>query len=213
VTMLSSFVRNVASRRYAVEMTRRGFSDASSHKPLVDLHGIHARYANAAYIAASKTGNLEKVEQELLAIKATAKSNATFAEFLANPLIARDEKVRQIETLLAKKTTPTTLNLMTTLAGNARLVELEKVIDTYGLLMKAKRGQIEATIISAEPLTKSQTDTVQKAIMNQLKGDKSIVISSKVDPSIIGGLQVQIGDKFLDLSVASRIDTISRIPL
>jgi F-type H+-transporting ATPase subunit O len=211
--MLSSFARNGSSRRYVVEMTRRGFSDASPHKPLVDLHGIHARYANATYVAASKTGTLEKVEQELLAIKATAKSNATFAGFLANPLIGRDEKVRQLEKLLGKKTTLTTLNLMTTLAGNARLVELDKVIDTYGLLMKAKRGQIEATIISAEPLSKSQTDAVQKAVMSQMTEGKTVVISSKVDPSIIGGLQVQIGDKFLDLSVASRIDTISRIPV
>ena len=48
---------------------------------------------------------------------------------------------------------------------------------------------------------------------SQVGEGKKVIISSKVDPSIVGGLQVQIGDQFLDLSVASRIDSISRIPV
>jgi F-type H+-transporting ATPase subunit O len=44
----------------------------------------------------------------------------------------------------------------------------------------------------------------------QVGSDKSVVLSTQVDPSIVGGLQVQIGDQFLDLSVGSKIDSVSR---
>jgi F-type H+-transporting ATPase subunit O len=189
----------------------RTFATDAAHKPPLDLYGLHARYANATYVAASKAGTLDKVETELLALKQTAASTPAFASFLENPLISRDAKEKQIKSLLAKKTTLTTLNLMTTLAGNARLAEMPKIAETFEKLMKAKRGQVEAVIISAEPLTKQQTDAVTAAMKSQVEKGQQVVLSTKVDPSIVGGLQVQIGDQFLDLSVSSRIDEIGRI--
>lgn len=96
------------------------------------------------------------------------------------------------------------------MAGNARLPELEKIVGVYEQLMKATRGEVEATIISADPLTKAQTEAISKAIASELGGKGKVILSAEVDESLIGGLQVQIGDKFLDLSVSSKIDTISR---
>lgn len=207
--MFSSFSRSAAIRRVAV----RSFSDAS-HKPVIDVHGIHARYANATYIAASKAGLLEKVEGELAAIAKTASTSTSFSGFLQNPLIARDEKSKQIEALMKDaKVSPITLNLCTTLAGNAKLADLPKVAATYSQLMKAKRGQVDATIISAHALDKKQSDQIAAAIKANSQGAQEVIISTKIDPSIIGGIQVQIGDQFLDLSIKSRIEEVSRTPL
>ena len=111
------------------------------------------------------------------------------------------------------KASPITVNLCTTLAGNAKLADLPKVAATYSQLMKAKRGEVDATIISAYALPKKDSDQIAAAIKANSKGAKEVVISSKIDPSIIGGIQVQIGDKFLDLSIKSRIEEISRAPL
>jgi F-type H+-transporting ATPase subunit O len=203
--MLSSF------RIARIATMRRTFATDAAHQPLLDLHGLHARYANATYVAASKAGTLDKVEEELLALKQTAASSPPFRSFLENPLISRDEKEKQLLKLLGKKFTTTTVNLMTVLAGNARLAEFPKITETFEQLMKAKRGQVEAVIISAEPLSKQQTDAVTAAMKSQVEKGKQVVLSTKVDPSILGGLQVQIGDQFLDLSVSSRIDEIGRI--
>lgn len=206
--MFSSFSR---ASRLSLTAVRRSLATDAAHKPPLDLHGLQARYANATYVAASKASALDTVEQELLALQQTAESNDQFRSFLQNPLIGRDQKVSQVEKLLKGKFSLTTMNLMTTLAGNARLAELEKIVSMYVELMKAKRGQVEAVIISSEPLSKAQTDAVAAAMKNQVPKGKQVVLSTKVDPTILGGLQVQIGDQFLDLSVASRIDEISRI--
>mmetsp|Transcript_4871 Transcript_4871/g.10764 ORF Transcript_4871/g.10764 Transcript_4871/m.10764 type:complete len:214 (+) Transcript_4871:117-758(+) len=191
--------------------TRAMSTAANPHKPPLDLYGLPARYANATYIAASKSSSLPAVEAELLAIRATAASSSSFKSFLENPLISRDAKTKQIQEMLGDKFSPVTVNLMTTLAGNARLSAINPIVDDYVKLMKAKRGEVEATIISAEPLTKTQTEAVANAMKGQFPEGAKVVLSSKVDPAILGGLQIQIGDKFLDLSVGSRIEEVSRM--
>mmetsp|Transcript_7421 Transcript_7421/g.9183 ORF Transcript_7421/g.9183 Transcript_7421/m.9183 type:complete len:210 (+) Transcript_7421:202-831(+) len=209
--MLSSL--NTGRAALTPTLLRTLSTTAASHKPPIDIHGLHGRYANATYIAASKAKLLPKVETELVAIKQSMESSPAFKLFMENPLISRDNKVKQISDMMKSKTTPVTLNLMTTLAGNARLMETGKIVDAYVELMKAQRGEVEATIISADALTKAQTEAVASAMKSQVGSDKKVVLSTKVDPSIIGGLQVQIGDKFLDLSVKSKIDAISRTPV
>lgn len=208
-TMLArAATRSAARRTYAASAA--ALDDAAAHKPPLQLHGLHARYANAVYTSASKSGQLDKVEGELLAIANTAATSPAFAQFLENPLISRDDKEKTVTDMLSGKVSDVTLNLMTTLAGNARLSEAPKIVDTYSQLMKASRGEVSATIISADPLTKAQTDAVASAMKNQVGAGKKVVLSTEVDPSILGGLQVQIGDQFLDLSVKSRIDELAR---
>mmetsp|Transcript_7324 Transcript_7324/g.13308 ORF Transcript_7324/g.13308 Transcript_7324/m.13308 type:complete len:209 (+) Transcript_7324:147-773(+) len=189
---------------------RRTMATEAAHRPPLDLYGLNARYANATYIAASKTNTLEKVESELLSIKASAENSKEFASFLENPLIGRDLKSKQVEELLKGQTSPITLNLMTTLAGNARLNSVVGITDSYVKQMKAKRGEVEATIISADPLNKTQTAAVSEAMKSQFPKGAKVVLKTEVDPSIMGGLQIQIGDKFLDLSVGSRIEEVGR---
>ena len=211
--MLSTFTKKTVASTGFRQMAVRGLATEASHKPVISVHGIHARYANATYVSASKAGALDKVESELNGLAKSAAESPAFANFLANPLIPRDEKSAQIEALLKGKVSQITLNLCTTLAGNARLNELTKVANTYATLMKAKRGQVDATIISADPLTQKQSEQIAAAIKSTSKDAKEVVISSKVDPSIIGGIQIQIGDQFLDLSVKSRIEEIARTPI
>jgi F-type H+-transporting ATPase subunit O len=188
----------------------RSFSEAS-HRPPLQLAGIQARYANATYVAASKAGKLEQVEQELSGLDITARTSKPFAQFLENPLISRNEKTKYVESL--DKLSPITRNLLVTMAGNARLNDLGKVASVYAQLMKAKRGEVDAKIISAEPLSAAQLKEVQAAMASQVPKGKKVVLETLTDPSIVGGLQVQIGDQFLDLSVKARIEEIARIPL
>jgi F-type H+-transporting ATPase subunit O len=205
----SKSVLAAAARRGAT----RSFADAAAaqHRPVIHLNGLPARYANATYVAASKAGILDQCEAELNSLAATASSSVKFAEFLNNPLISRDIKTKAVESL--DKVSPVTRNLLSCLAGNARLAELPKVAATFSQLMKAKRGQVDAKIISSEPLSAAVLKEVQAAMQSQVEKGKTVIIEQVTDPSIVGGLQVQIGDQFLDLSIKSRIDDIARMPV
>jgi F-type H+-transporting ATPase subunit O len=197
--------------RLAVRTLSTEASTAASHKPALQLHGIPARYANAIYVAASKAGKLDVVEAELSSLNATVAKSKAFAQFLENPMISRETKTQYVQQL--DQLSPMTRQLLMTMAGNARLNLLSKVATTFAQFMKAKRGEVEAKIISAEPLSAAQMKEVQAAMASQLPAGKSVIIQAVTDPSIIGGLQVQIGNQFLDLSVKSRIEEIARTPL
>ena len=182
---------------------------AADHAPPIKLFGIPARYANATYTAASKAGSLEKVETELLAFKAVMEKNAGFGDYLSNPTVSRDAKVSAIDKVFeGDKTQAVTKNLMMTMAANARLADAGKVADAYSELMQAKRGELDAVITSAVALTKAQEKKVTEALKAQA-GGKAVSITTAVDPSILGGLTVQIGDKYMDLSVKSQIDKVT----
>jgi F-type H+-transporting ATPase subunit O len=124
-------------------------------------------------------------------------------------MISRADKIKAVESL--DKLAPVTKNLLATMAGNARLAELSKVASTFAQLMKAKRGEVDAKIISAEPLPKAVLKEIQDAMKSQVPAGQTVILETVTDPSIVGGLQVQIGDKFLDLSVKSRVEEISRM--
>ena len=209
--MLSSFSSRAARNNLARKITIRSFADEASHRPVIHLNGLAARYANATYVAASKAKILDKVEAELSSLAASSGSSRAFAQFLENPLISRNAKTKAVESL--DKVSPTTRNLLVTMAGNARLNELPKVASTFEQLMKAKRGEVDAKIISAEPLDAKMLKTVQTAMQSQVPKGKTVLIEAVTDPSIVGGLQVQIGDQFLDLSIKSKIEEIAKMPL
>jgi F-type H+-transporting ATPase subunit O len=77
-------------------------------------------------------------------------------------------------------------------------------------LLQAARGSIDVTVISAEALKKPQIETIQKAVTALAGAKKTVDIKLQVDPTILGGLQVLIGDRFLDLSVASRVNELTK---
>ena len=154
---------------------------------------------------------LEKVEGELLAFSEVLKKSPAFASFLSNPTVPRDAKVAQIGSVLEEnKVTHITRNLFLTLSANGKIGEAAKVISEYEELMACKRGVVKAVIISAEPLKKDILESVKKAVTAIAGAKTTVELELQVNASIVGGLQIMVGDKFLDLSVNSRIADLSK---
>merc|ERR1719188_160972 len=150
--------------------TARRFATEAAVEPPVKLFGIHARYASAAYVSAAKQGKTAQVEGELLALAATLEKDAAFAAYVKNPTIPRDAKVAAVEKLFSGSSASTvTVNTLSTLAANARLGEVDKVIDAYATLMKAERKEVDAIITSATELTAAQTKKISAALKPHLK--------------------------------------------
>jgi ATP synthase F1 delta subunit len=115
----------------------------------------------------------------------------------------------QIDGLLGDKFTHITRNLMMTLSANGRIKDAHKVIADFEDMMNFSRGVVKATIISAEPLKKKILDSLQPAVSAMAGKGATVELDYRVDPNILGGLQVIVGDKFLDLSVKRRLTDLS----
>merc|ERR1711907_484148 len=183
---LSATLRSVAQRFPQGIRSLASKAKAKAEKPVevpVRLHGLDGRYATSLYTVAARKGAVDAVEADLVALRGALGSSKALSELVSDP----------------------TKNLLALLAENGRLSELENVADKYDEMLRAARGQIFAEVTVAEDLSKAQTTSLEKSLGSFLTNGQTLTMSVKTDPSILGGLVVEIGDKHVDLSIISRI--------
>ncbi|KAF9430831.1 ATP synthase F0 subcomplex subunit OSCP atp5 [Entomortierella beljakovae] len=195
--------------------TTRGYATSSAHVqvPTV-LHGIEGRYATALYTAAAKKQALEAVETDLNQVKRVVEKDSKLREYLENPTINRIEKKGGVNQLLsAGKYNELTKNFFDTLAENGRLNDTIKIINSYGSLMSAHRGEVQVTITSAKELDVKEVNKIKGFLSKSalVTSKQTLIVSNKVNPSILGGLVVELGDKTIDLSVSSKINKLNQL--
>jgi F-type H+-transporting ATPase subunit O len=127
-----------------------------------------------------------------------------------------DEDKSAIVAELSKHTganVATVKNLLQTLAENNRLGHLQGVCEKFGELMSAKRGEVEMIITSAERLDNKTLSRLETAVSKSsyVGQGKKLKVTNKIDPEIIGGLIVAVGDRTIDLSVCSRITKMNKL--
>ncbi|XP_019871199.2 ATP synthase subunit O, mitochondrial [Aethina tumida] len=175
-------------------------------KPPVQIFGIEGRYATALYSAASKQKTLEAVEKDLIKLQTSMKTDPKLREFIQNPTIKRTLKAEALKAVAAKVSLKAeSANLLTILAENGRLKNLEGVINAFKTIMAAHRGEVTCEVTTAKELDAGQKEKLQQTLKSFLKPNETINLSTKVDPTIVGGMIVSIGDRYVDMSVASKI--------
>jgi len=114
--------------------------------------------------------------------------------------------------MLGEKYSETTKNFFIVLAENSRLAETTKIIDAYQSIMTASRGEVPVTVISAKELDPKTLAQLKTSLGKFLDPNQKLIISNKVNPSILGGLMIEIGnDKTIDLSVASKLAKLNKL--
>jgi len=179
-------------------------------KPNVQLYGVNGRYAHALFSAATKSESLGKVEKEIQSFKGLMKTDGGLKAFLDTPVISRTEKSAAIQATLTKqKYSPTVVNFFGAMAENNRLPETTGVIDAFETLMASSRNEVHCTITTAKPLDKKSLASVEKSLKGFATGDQVLSVTAQTDPSIVGGLIVEVGDKYIDMSIVTKIQKIS----
>jgi len=181
-------------------------------QPPVQIFGSEGRYATALYSAASKQSKLEVVEKELSALQAELKKDRKLVEYLTDPSQGRLEKKAAVENLMKqKKFSELTTNLFAALAENGRISKTESVLAAFSQIMSAHRGEVLANVVTAKPLDAANMKELKAALQGFLKKGETLQLTSEVDPSLIGGMKVTIGDRFVDMSMATRIKTYTNL--
>mmetsp|Transcript_50224 Transcript_50224/g.130745 ORF Transcript_50224/g.130745 Transcript_50224/m.130745 type:complete len:205 (-) Transcript_50224:1664-2278(-) len=186
---------------------RRGLCAAAAEAAPITMFGTSGRYANALYAAAAKKKALNAVADDLALLKDTLATSNTLHHFVTNPSIPRETKAASIVSLLtAAKAHDVTKNAMATLAEGGRMGDVVKVINMYTDLITAAKGEVKAVITSAAPLPADEMAAITKQLDSFLEpGQTKIDLTTKVDPGLVSGITVEIGDKFLDASVATQL--------
>ena len=138
--------------------------------------------------------------------------SAAFKNYLSDPTVLRTKKSKGIAELMKEfEVSDLTKNLLVVMAENGRLGHTEKVVESFDELLMASRGEVKGTVVSADPLTPEQMKRVKSSITKFLDKGASLKLTEEVDPKILGGLVVSVGDKHIDLSIASRIKKLESL--
>jgi F-type H+-transporting ATPase subunit delta len=162
------------------------------------------RYADAAFEIALRDKTVETWRKELEAAAETLTAGE-LESVLANPAIPLEERLSVAEQVFAKLSGPVR-NLILLLIRRRRIEQLPRVAAEFARLDDKRNGLTHATATSAAPLGADEIRAIT-ARLEELTGGK-IALETAVDPSLLGGVVVRVGDRLLDGSVRGRLERL-----
>lgn len=177
-----------------------------SVKPPIQLFGVDGTYANALYSASSE--NIDQTFNNLSKINDLIAKDPKVNEILTNPALSKDDRSSVIEVISSNlKLDKPIVNFLNVLSENNRLNEFKSIFEKFELLKNAHDGIVEAKITSSKPLDSKILKRLQTSISksSMISQGQTLKISNVVNPDILGGLVVEVGDKTVDLSISAKI--------
>lgn len=163
---------------------------------------------SADLVAAQRSGQLDDVEDELFRFGRIVSSNPELRRALTDRNATVAAKTDLLHTLLGGRGTPVTERVVIRLVAQPRGRNLEAGLDALSKLAASRRDRMVAVVTSAVPLSEGQRQRLG-ASLTQLYG-RQIHLNLDVDPEVLGGVQVRIGDEVINGTIADRLDEAAR---
>lgn len=157
--------------------------------------------------AADRDGAGDRVEAELFAFGRTVTENPDLRSALSDPARSEGDKQALVRNLLDGKVDPRTIALVEQASTGAHLT-LTSALDTFVGLAARTRGRVVALVRVAQPLAEDEEKRLVAALSAQY--DRAVHLNTVVDPEVVGGIHVSVGDEVIDGTVSSRLEEAAR---
>jgi F-type H+-transporting ATPase subunit delta len=159
-------------------------------------------------IAAEESGQLDDLEDELFRFSRVVASEPELRAALSEPVLPDEGKRGLVNTLLADKVTPVTLRLVTEMSLHPRGRPLVVSLDMCTRIAAERRQRLIAVVRTATDLSAEQRRRLADALAG-IYGHE-VYVNIVLDPKVMGGMTIQVGDELIDASVASRLAAVRR---
>ncbi|MCC7194192.1 MAG: ATP synthase F1 subunit delta [Gemmatimonadaceae bacterium] len=169
---------------------------------------IAKNYAEALLELAIRAGAAEEWGGIIHALAGAVESDVTLRRFLEAPQVATADKVRILAKGLEGRAPKTFILFIQKLVSNRRQLLIADVATAYTNLLDAAAGRVHARLTVARAVSDADRDAIVKQLSAALK--KTVVPHVTVNPAILGGVVVRVGDEVMDGSVRRRLETVRR---
>ncbi len=169
---------------------------------------VASRYAAALLGTARQSDMLDAVRKDIDLLKLSVAVSRELVSFLKSPIISADRKIAAFKGMFDGRISVLTMNFLLLLTEKGREAELPRILLSFDEQYNEFRGIVEAHISSAIELDEPQ----KQAILDKIRRftGKAVVPDYRLDPSLIGGFQVRIGDSIMDGSVKYQIENLKK---
>ena len=168
---------------------------------------IARRYAGAIFELAQKQNTLDRTLNDVKGI-AQVFSNRKLAYLLQEPKVPAQRKENALREALTSKVLPTSLNLALLIVQRGLVDVMPRIATELEKLILDYHNQAIAYVTTATEMDKAQSDLV-KGALERITG-KHILLHSRIDPSILGGLIARVGDQIVDSSIRYRLQALQQ---
>jgi F-type H+-transporting ATPase subunit delta len=167
---------------------------------------VASTYAEALFESATDTGAVDAVASDLAQFATAVEESAELRDVIDNPEVDRRAK-RSIIDALTEGADPLLANFLKVLVDRGRLTELREIADAFAERVDRAEARLEVEAITAIPLPADLRDRIVEEITR--KTGQSVVLSESVDPEIVGGLVLKVGELVVDGSVRHDLDRLA----
>lgn len=165
---------------------------------------VARRYAKALVSLCDERGDGEAVRSALVQLDAVLSQVPEALELLADPTRPLDQRKQLLAEVTARtQVQGTALDFVRLLLDKGRIGELPRIAQEFGEMLDARSGRVQAEVASATALAPAAQDRLA-SLLQRLLG-KQVVLTTRVDPELIGGLVVRVGNTVYDASIANHL--------
>ena len=162
------------------------------------------RYALALFELGQENSELNKIKIESKNLQNLIKKSSEFMSLVKDPTYKRNEQLEAIKLVSEEfKFTKTFSKFLSFLCFKRRLFYLENILNNFLQLISKSKGEIEAKLSSSKELSQVEIENIQKQLSENFTS--KIKLDYKYDPTLIGGLIIQVGSIMVDTSIKNRL--------
>lgn len=170
------------------------------------LKAVAVRYANALYSLADKAGGSAKVESDLALAVETVAGHDGLRHALHSPTVPDTVKRSVLEKVFSGKVSDTVLRFLYVLVDKGREQYLATILDAFRERLRVDRGEVECHVRSAKKLTAELRKSLEKSL--EAFAGKKVILTETVEPELLAGMVVVVGDRVIDASFRSQLNEI-----
>lgn len=166
------------------------------------------RYAGALFQIGTEKGTLEELKKELRIVREVFQENEQLYTFLKHPRI-NNAKKKQFLNEVFQGLQSNVVHTISLLVERGRIEITPSIIDHFIQMVNDAKGNAEVTVYSVRALSSSEKTELEKSFSKRFN-KQNIELENEIDPSLIGGLKIRVGNTIYDGSVKGKLHRIER---
>lgn len=168
---------------------------------------VSSRYVKALLDLAVEQGKLDEVHRDMLLFASVCNENRNFVLMLGNPVIKHDKKREILERLFAGKVSTLTMAIFDIITRKNREPLLPEIARSFHRGYNHYKGIGTASVITATEIDEELRKQFS-GMAGKISGDQQVELTAKVDPDLIGGFVLNVGDQQIDASLRKKLNTL-----